>query len=197
MIWLASALSLPNVQTLREVNPQTTAFMEDSQQPPVQRWVVLSDIAESLQRAVVAAEDARFYEHNGFDWRAFQHAMKQNWERGAFAFGGSTITQQLAKNLYLSPSKNPFRKAKELAIALRIEQVLPKARILELYLNVVEWAPGIYGAEAAAQHYFGRSARHLSRSQAAFLASILPNPRIYGAQGYRLTRRARQILRHM
>jgi monofunctional biosynthetic peptidoglycan transglycosylase len=142
-------------------------------------WVSLNRISPYLKQAVVIAEDDQFWVHRGFNWEAIKAAAKTNWRRKRLSFGASTITQQLARNLFLSPSKNPFRKLKELFIALKLERGLSKERILELYLNVIEWGDGIYGAEAAARHYFGTSAAHLGKHQAAFLAAILPRPCFY------------------
>jgi monofunctional biosynthetic peptidoglycan transglycosylase len=143
------------------------------------KWVPLDRISPYLKQAVVIAEDDQFWVHHGFNWEAIKAAAKTNWKRKSLSFGASTITQQLARNLFLSPSKNPFRKIKELFIALKLERGLTKERILELYLNVAEWGDGIYGAEAAARHYFGTSASNLSKHQASFLAAILPRPCFY------------------
>lgn len=197
LTYLYSCVTLPNVTTLRYDNPSRTAFMRANAGPIEYTWVNRSDISRYLKRAVVAAEDDQFYDHPGFDWTAMKRAARINWKRKAFAFGASTITQQVAKNLYLSASKNPLRKLKEFVIALALERDLEKARILELYLNIAEWGPGIFGAQAAAQHYFKRDAKDLTPSQAAFLASILPNPHKLGAHGYRMTKHARTILRRM
>jgi len=154
--------------------------MEDSGRDEVFfKWVPLSGISEYLRQAVVIAEDDQFFEHPGFDWEAMKRAAKVDWRRHRFSRGASTITMQLARNLYLSPDKTLFRKFKELLITLKLERELPKERILELYLNVVEWGDGIYGAEAAAKHYFGKGAAGLTRHEAAFLAAILPRPRFY------------------
>ncbi len=197
LTYLYACFSLPSVASLRDHPPDFTAFMRATDGVIEYAWVPLSEISRYLPRAVIAAEDDRFYQHPGYDWEAIRRAAKENWKRRSFKFGGSTITQQLAKNLYLSADKTPFRKIKELLIALKLERDLSKERILELYLNVVEWAHGVYGAEAAAQHYFGTHAKHLSPNQAAFLASILPNPNTLGQRGYRLTIRAQSILRRM
>jgi len=161
--------------------------------------VPLSRISPELQRAVIVAEDARFYEHEGVDWEAMRGAMEKNWEKGGLKVGGSTITQQLAKNLYLSPARTPWRKIREILIARRLESALPKKRILELYLNVIEFGPRTFGAEAGAKRYFGTSATDLSREQAATLAAIIPSPRIYDPRKHpdRVKRRAERILKWM
>jgi monofunctional biosynthetic peptidoglycan transglycosylase len=172
-----------------------------SGQSPLLEWtpVPLSRISRSLARAVVVAEDARFYEHGGVDWEAVREALEQNWSSGSLRHGGSTITQQLAKNLYLSPDRTLWRKLREWAIARRLEGSLPKRRILELYLNVVEFGPRTFGAEAAARRYFGRPAATLSDLESATLAAVIPSPRIYDPVRHRerVARRARRILRWM
>jgi monofunctional biosynthetic peptidoglycan transglycosylase len=161
----------------------------------VKQWVPYSRIAGTLTRAVLVAEDSGFWEHEGIDLEAVQRAVEVNLEKRAFALGASTITQQLAKNLYLSPSKNPLRKLRELWIARRLEIELPKARILELYLNSIEWGDGIYGAEAAARSYFGKPASALGPDEAALLAGSIINPRVYspGRPNRRLLARQRLI----
>jgi monofunctional biosynthetic peptidoglycan transglycosylase len=141
------------------------------------RFVPYERISANLKRAVIAAEDARFLEHDGFDWEGIELAMRKNERRGHIVAGGSTITQQLAKNLFLSPSKSYLRKGEEAIIAVMLEAILDKRRILELYLNVIEWGNGVFGAEAAARHYFGVSAAQLSAAQAARLAAMAPSPR--------------------
>jgi len=155
---------------LREKNPQARIQY---------RWVPYAQISVHLKRALIAAEDSKFVEHEGFDWDGIQVALDKNWKRGRTVAGGSTITQQLAKNLFLSPSKNYARKAEEALITLMLETTLDKERILELYLNVIEWGSGVFGAEAAAQRYFGGHASALSPDQAARLAAMAPNPRFY------------------
>ena len=155
---------------LQEKNPKAAVHY---------RWVPYDRISGNLKRAMIAAEDARFVEHEGFDWEGIQLALDKNWRRGKTVAGGSTITQQLAKNLFLSPAKNYFRKGEEALITLMLESMLDKARILELYLNVIEWGSGVFGAEAAAQRYFGVHASQLSSEQAARLAAMAPNPRFY------------------
>jgi len=152
-----------------------------------------------LVRAVLVAEDAAFFSHDGVDYDELRISMEKNWERWEFLRGASTITQQLAKNLYLSPSRNPYRKVRELMITRRLEAELSKTRILELYLNLIEWGDGIWGAEAAAQRYFGVSASDLSAEQAALLAGAIINPRVYSPAhpNKRLLQRQQIILGRM
>ncbi|MBK9117818.1 MAG: monofunctional biosynthetic peptidoglycan transglycosylase [Betaproteobacteria bacterium] len=162
-------------------------------------WVPYERISGNLKRAMVAAEDAKFVEHEGFDWEGIQLAIEKNQKKGRVVAGGSTITQQLAKNLFLTPARSYVRKAEEAVITVMLEALLPKRRILEIYLNVVEWGNGVFGAEAAARHYFGVSAAQLSAEQAARLAAMAPNPRFYernqGAPG--LNRKIGIILSRM
>lgn len=199
-------LTLPDVRVLRRSNPETTAFIElradeakaRGEKPRrVQRWVPYSRFAPNLVRAVLLTEDAAFWSHDGLDYQQIKESMEVNLERGEFARGASTITQQLAKNLYLSPSKNPLRKVRELLIARRLESELSKQRILELYLNVIEWGDGIYGAEAAARTYFGGSAAGLSASESALLAAAIANPRVMNPASptARLRRRQQMVMR--
>ena len=143
------------------------------------RFVPYSQISNTLKRAMIAAEDAKFVEHEGFDWDGIELALEKNQKRGRVVAGGSTITQQLAKNLFLSPSRSYWRKAEEAVITVMLEAMLDKERIFELYLNVIEWGNGVFGAEAAAQRYFGASAARLTAEQAARLAAMAPNPRYY------------------
>ena len=188
-IFLAVQLSfLVRVWWWRDHNPQTTAFMDASlerlraRKPDAklqQKWVAYDRISPSLKRAVVAAEDAKFSEHEGFDWEAIEKAIEKNRRKGKVVLGGSTISQQLAKNLFLSAERTPWRKGQEAIITVMIERVMDKRRILEIYLNVIEWGDGIFGAEAAAQHYFGTNAAGLNAPQAARLAAMVPNPRFY------------------
>ncbi len=186
VLGLAIWWSVPDVAALRRNNPTTTAFIElrRDQADALHRkfvvrwqWRSLRHISQNLRIAVVLAEDYRFYEHAGADWPAMWHAARTDFAKGTMHAGGSTITQQLAKNLYLSPRRSLWRKARELAIADQLEAELTKTRILELYLNVVEWGDGVFGAEAAAQFWFGRSASALTPAQAARLAVALPNPK--------------------
>jgi len=143
------------------------------------RWVDYGRISNHLKRAVVAAEDAKFIDHEGFDWEGIQRAMERNQKRGKVVAGGSTISQQLAKNLFLSGERSMLRKGEEAIITLMLEAVMSKRRILELYLNVAEWGEGIFGAEAAARHYYGVGAANIGPDQAARLAAMLPRPRFY------------------
>jgi monofunctional glycosyltransferase len=172
--------------------PDQTAFMsyrlgemrEKSIAPTLKyQWVEYEKISRNLKRAMIAAEDSTFVEHEGFDWDGIQLAMEKNKKRGRYVAGGSTITQQLAKNLFLSPEKSYLRKGQEAIITLMLEYTLDKERILELYLNVIEWGNGVFGAEAAARRYFGVSAAQLSAEQAAKLAAMAPNPRFYERNG--------------
>lgn len=202
-------LTLPDVRLLRTTNPATTAFMELRQREAEaagrtprrdQRWVPHARISPHLKRAVLVAEDAAFFSHEGIDLDEIGKSIETNWRRGTLtARGGSTITQQLAKNLYLSPSKNPFRKFRELLIARRLEAELSKTRILEIYLNVIEWGDGIYGIEAASRHYFRVPAASLDREQAALLAGAIVNPRLLNPAKptRRLLRRQELILGRM
>ena len=160
---------------LREKNPRAAVRYQ---------WVPYERISNHLKRAMVAAEDAKFVEHEGFDWEGIQHALDKNLKRGRTVAGGSTISQQLAKNLFLSPTKSYIRKGEEALITLMMEATLDKQRILELYLNVIEWGSGVFGAEAAAQRYFGVHASELSADQAARLAAMAPNPRFYERNPY-------------
>jgi monofunctional biosynthetic peptidoglycan transglycosylase len=180
-------LTLPDVRVLAKTNPKSTAWMEMRTDEAaregksirrVQRWVPYSRISPNLKRAVLVAEDAAFWDHEGIDLDELRKSIEINWEQGRAVRGASTITQQLAKNLYLSPSRDPLRKLRELIIARRLEAALEKARIFEIYLNVIEWGDGIWGAEAAARRYFGIPASALSRQQAALLAGAIINPRV-------------------
>ncbi len=178
--------SLPDVSVLKQRNPKSSALMElraeEYRQKGIriarqQIWVSYEAISEHLKKAILLSEDAAFFSHKGVDMNELKEALKKDWETGSFKRGGSTITMQLAKNLYLNPSKNPLRKVKEIVIARQLEQALSKKRIFEIYLNVVEWGRNIYGAEAAARHYFGKSAANLDVLEAATLAALLPSPR--------------------
>ena len=196
--------TLPHVKALKTKNPKSTALMELRDQEYRQKgrqisrqqiWVPYGAISENLKKAVLISEDASFFSHAGVDVKELQEALKKDWETGSFARGGSTITMQLAKNLYLNPSKNPLRKAKEIVIAWQLEQALSKRRIFEIYLNVVEWAPNVYGAEAAARHYFAKPAVNLDILEAATLAALLPSPR--NTREKNLTYRRNLILSRM
>jgi monofunctional biosynthetic peptidoglycan transglycosylase len=179
-------LTLPDVRELRTRNPLTTAFIElraresraGGREPRrVQQWMPYGRISSNLKRAVLVAEDAGFWGHEGIDLVEIRKSLETDWEQGTFLRGASTITQQLAKNLYLSPSRNPFRKLSELFITRRLEAALAKTRIFELYLNEIEWGDGIYGADAAARTYFGVPASEVGPDQAALMAGAIVNPR--------------------
>ena len=192
----------------RTANPASSSFMETQlarlqQDTPdaelSQRWVPYEQISGNLKRAVIAAEDARFVEHEGFDWAGIEAAFEKNLKQGRIVAGGSTISQQLAKNLFLSSKKTPWRKVDEALITVMLEAVLDKRRILEIYLNVIEWGDGVFGAEAASRYYYRSAASRLSAAQAAKLAAMVPNPRYYdshrNAPG--LARKTRIIQRRM
>lgn len=207
--WLAYEwITFPDVAALAKNPPKTTAFMErrkrelraNGKSDDLQwTWVQYGRISPYLRRAVLVAEDDSFYEHEGVDVKAMKEAFERNWKRGKVTHGGSTITQQLAKNLYLSPSRNPIRKIREYFIARALEEHLTKKRILEIYLNVVELGERVYGAEAAARAYFQKPASALSASEAALLAGALPNPRVMSPAhpNKRLRWRQRMILSRM
>lgn len=158
------------LEELREANPRARLQ---------HRWIPYTRISAELKRAVIAAEDAKFLDHEGFDWEAIQKAMEKNERRGKVVAGASTISQQLAKNLFLSGQRSWLRKGQEAVITAMLEHAMDKRRILELYLNFAEWGEGVFGAEAAARHHFGVSAAELDRAQAVWLAAILPSPRRY------------------
>ena len=177
-------------------NPATSAFMQDrltvlqQNNPDAElrhKWVDYDKISVNLKRAVIASEDSKFIDHEGFDWDGIQKAYEKNLKKGRIVAGGSTISQQLAKNLFLSTKRTPWRKLEEAMITLMLEQMMNKRRIYEIYLNSIEWGDGVFGAEAAARHYFKGSASNLSAFQAAKLAAMIPNPRFYdkhqGARG--------------
>jgi len=201
-------LTLPDVRALRTQNPTTTAFIELRAQEArdrgvkprrVQRWTSYTRISADLKRAVLVAEDDAFWQHEGVDFEQLQESLEKDLAQGRFVRGGSTITQQLAKNLYLSPSKNPLRKLREFVIARRLEAELKKARILELYLNVIEWGDGIYGVEAASHNYFNMPASSLGPGESALLAAAIVNPRLLnpGRPSKRLLARQQLILKRM
>jgi len=169
-------------------DPSTSSFMEDrlevmqDKNPKAElkhKWVDYNRISKNLKRALIVSEDAKFVDHEGFDWEGIQKAYEKNMKKGKIVAGGSTISQQLAKNLFLSTKRTPWRKGEEVIITLMLEAVMDKQRIFEIYLNVIEWGNGVFGAEAAARHYFGVSAAQLSPEQAARLAAMVPNPRFY------------------
>jgi len=192
LLMVGFSLLYPDVSKLKKENPRRTAFMEyrekewqkqGKKRSIVHTWVPFSAISPYAVKAVIIAEDDKFWSHEGFDFEAMQKALEKDLRKKKFKAGGSTISQQLAKNLYLSPSKNPIRKLREAILTWRIENALTKRRILELYLNVVEWGDGIFGIEAAARHHFGKSAADLSPRESAKLAAVLPNPRRYQPTG--------------
>ena len=169
-------------------NPSSSAFMNtrlelmQDKNPDAelrQKWVPYAKISDNLKRALIVAEDAKFVDHEGFDWEGIQKAYVKNIRKGKIVAGGSTISQQLAKNLFLSTKRTPWRKLEEAAITVMLETVMDKQRIFEIYLNVIEWGNGVFGAEAAARHYYHVSAAQLSADQAAKLAAMVPNPRYY------------------
>ena len=208
-IFLAVQLSfLGRVWWWRDHNPTSTAFMQarmeqlrarDPKAKLQHAWVPYDRIAVGLKRAVVVAEDAKFSDHEGFDWEAIDKAREKNRQKGRIVAGGSTISQQLAKNLFLSGERSALRKGQEALITVMIEHVMSKRRILEIYLNVIEWGDGVFGAEAAARHYYGISSASLGAEQSARLAAMVPNPRFYDrnrSTAY-LARRAQTILARM
>ena len=209
LAWLGwEWFTFPDVAELATERPATTAFMEQRKRLLRSQgksdalqwtWVPYEKISPYLRRGVLVAEDNQFYEHEGVDVDAVKDAIERDWKRRKLSHGGSTITQQLAKNLYLSPSRNPLRKLREYFIARSLEKHLSKKRILEIYLNVVEMGERVYGAEAAARHYFKKSAAGLTAREAALLAGCLPNPRVMnpGDPNKRLRARQRMILSRM
>jgi len=183
LVWIAA-----QILWYRTHPPRETAFMAQrmeearARNPKAQlkyQWVPYNRISPHLKRALIAAEDARFVEHSGFDWEGIRNALEKNRKKGHLVSGGSTITQQLAKNLFLSPARSYARKAQEAAVAVLLELLLPKQRIFELYLNVIEWGNGVFGAEAAARRYFNVGAADLTALQAARLAAMTPSPRVF------------------
>jgi len=181
--WIAA-----HIAWWKDHNPATSAFMENrlsimlSKDPKAKlqhKWIAYKNISDNLKRALIAAEDAKFVDHEGFDWEGIQKAYEKNMARGKIVAGGSTISQQLAKNLFLSTQRTPWRKAEETIITLMLEAIMDKQRIFDLYLNTIEWGNGVFGAEAAARHYYQISAAQLTPEQAAKLAAMVPNPRYY------------------
>ena len=230
VVWLAyEFLTFPSISKLRAENPATTSMIEfrlseavsEGKEPKkFQIWMPIEQISPNLQRAVLAGEDARFFTHHGFDWEAIQSAWDEAVKEGekeakeegdydpndwippmpSFKRGASTVTQQLAKNLYLSEDRNFLRKGREAIITYFLERELSKKRILEIYLNVIEWGDGIYGAEAASRYYFKKSASALSANEAAYLAAMIPSPlNVFNPKKNpkRVVRRQKAILRGM
>jgi monofunctional biosynthetic peptidoglycan transglycosylase len=213
-LWLALAAFMgwqlwifAQVWWWRDHNPVSTSFMrlrlaelrlKDPHARLYHHWVAYGHISAHLKRAVLASEDDRFLEHGGFDWKGIQGALEKNQRQGRAAVGGSTITQQLAKNLFLSPHRSYWRKGEEALITLMLEATWSKTRIFEVYLNVAEWGDGLFGIEAASLHYFGHDADRLDPAASARLAVMLPNPRQYGRHpGPAQTQRAARILTFM
>ena len=199
---------LPDVRSLRKTPPKTTAYIELRRRESAAKgrrlelrwtWVSSDAISENLKSAVVTAEDDTFYRHEGVDLGALRAAWERDIKEGRLSVGGSTITMQLARNLYLSPSKNPLRKVKEILIARRLDRELGKRRVLELYLNVVEWGKGIFGCEAAARAYFAKSCADLSPDEAVAMAVVLPNPRRWdpSQRGPYVERNSARIVKRM
>ncbi len=183
---------IPGVSHLKKENPKKTAMMEyreaewaakKKKRKVYHAWVPYSRISPYMAKAAIIAEDDKFWQHEGFDLEAIQKAIEKDLKAGKFKSGGSTISQQLAKNLFLKPTKSPVRKVREAIITWKLERTLSKKRILELYLNVAEWGEGIFGVEAASRHHFGKPASQLTAMEAARLAAVLPNPRRYNASG--------------
>ena len=201
-------LTLPDVRVLAATNPETTAFIEIRREEAHdagksftlrRRWVPYGRISNHLKRAVIVAEDSAFFEHDGLDYKQIRESIEDSLEDGGTIRGASTITQQLAKNLYLSESRNPARKLTELIITRRLETALSKRRIFEIYLNSIEWGDGIFGCEAAARAYFGKSAADLGPAEAAMMAGAIINPRVHSPAKptRRLLRRQQIILGRM
>lgn len=197
----------PNINAIQETSPIPTAFMQYRENEWAEQnrdmhithtWVSMKNISPNIIKAVLIGEDDGFYHHDGFDVKGMENAIERSIKKGTLA-GGSTISQQLSKNLYLSPSKNPVRKLKEAIITWRIEKTLSKRRILEIYLNVAEWGDGIFGIEAAARHYYHKSAKNLTAREASRLAAVLPNPIRYNPTGNQkyVKNRSRIILKIM
>jgi monofunctional biosynthetic peptidoglycan transglycosylase len=202
-IWLAA-----HIWWWIDHNPSSSAFMEvqldriQQKDPDAElhhKWVPYEKISVNLKRAVIASEDARFLQHEGFDWEGIQAAWEKNLKKGKLVAGGSTISQQLAKNLFLSSKRTPWRKAEEAVITVMLENMMSKRRILEIYLNVIEWGDGVFGAEAAARHYYRIPAKRLNAAQSARLAAMVPNPRFYdkNRNTRALTRKTAIIQRRM
>ena len=201
-------LTIPDVRVLATVDPGTTAFIDLRRDEAHaagkgftlrRRWVPYNRISNQLKRAVIVAEDSAFFAHEGLDYEQIKESFEASLEEGAPVRGASTITQQLAKNLYLSPTRNPVRKLREIIITRRLEAALTKRRIFEIYLNSIEWGDGIFGCEAAARAYFGKSASQLNATEGALLAGAIINPRVHSpaAPTRRLLRRQQIILRRM
>src|SRR5215467_1569614 len=197
--------TVPDVSSLKKTNPSVTALIEERAEEnhtkprPIRSWVSYNNISPHLRNAVLIAEDSAFFQHSGYDIDEIKESVKRDWREKRFARGASTITQQLAKNLYLSTSRNPLRKVREFFIAQELERSLSKQRIFEIYLNVIEWGDGIYGIEPAARRYFGKSASELLPEEGGILAAMIPNPRRYTpARNLKyLERRKKEILERL
>jgi len=199
---------LPDVRALKTRPPRTTAYIELRRRQAEARgegfdlrwsWVPYDRISDNLKRAVIIAEDDTYWEHDGVDWDAMQDALERDRREGKPAAGGSTITMQVARNLYLSPSKNPLRKIKEMLIARKLERELGRARVFEIYLNVAEWGKGIFGCEAAARAYFAKACADVTPEEAVAMAVVLPNPRRWDPSkpGAYVQRNSRRVIRNM
>ncbi len=186
----SSAFMAYRLSILRAENPEATLS---------HNWVAYQNISYEMKRAIIVAEDGKFTQHEGFDYQALQNAFKKNLEKWKFTVGGSTITQQLAKNLFLSANKTVWRKLQEALITIMIEYVMPKQRILEIYLNIIEWGVGVFGVEAASQHFFNTSASQLTAKQATYLAAMVTNPRFYdkNRQSTRLLKKQKIFLKRL
>jgi len=208
LIFLLEYLTLPDVKYLQRENPETTSLIRIRNEEYKKRgekptechiWVPYGQISSYLKKAILVGEDINFFTHSGIDLQEMKESLKIDWKKKKFSRGASTITQQLAKNLFLSPSKNPLRKLKEILIAFRLEKSLSKRRIFELYLNLVEWGNGIYGCEAASRYYFGKTSSDLTPDEAIRMATSLPFPRKYPptSDSRRFERRRKIILNRM
>ncbi|HEX9916566.1 MAG TPA: monofunctional biosynthetic peptidoglycan transglycosylase [candidate division Zixibacteria bacterium] len=208
LVFFLEYLTLPDVSYLQKENPKTTSLIQIRNKEYKKRgkkpveyriWVPYSQISPYLKKAILVGEDINFYRHSGIDLEEMKESLKINWKKKGFSRGASTITQQLAKNLYLSPSKNPFRKLREILIAFQLERSLSKRRIFELYMNLVEWGDGIYGCEAASRFYFGKSSSEFSPDEAIRMATSLPFPRKYPptSEKRRFEKRRKLILSRM
>lgn len=198
-LWIFSSLAWWRTQPVQSTMMMRLDYWSDTSQSIRHEWRDYDQISEYLKKAVVAAEDGKFMQHHGFDWEGIQHALERNKDQGQVVAGGSTISQQLAKNLFLFNQRSFLRKGQEAIATWMMERMWSKQRILEVYLNSVEFGDNIYGIEAATQHYFGKSSRSLSREEAIFLAAILPNPKYYqdNRYGRGLEPRKRMIRKYM
>lgn len=198
-IWIFTSLAYWRFFPVESTMFMRTYYWTTPNAKVVHQWKDSEDISDNFKRAVITAEDGRFLEHNGFDWQGIEDALKKNEKKGEVVAGGSTISQQLAKNLFLFNKRSYVRKGQEAVATWMMERMWSKARILEVYVNSVEFGEGIYGIEAATQHYYGKSAKSLTKDQAAHLASMLPNPRYYEDHGPDGKFRARKqmILRYI